>query len=281
MEASKGSTFKARRAVCGRSFPLQVVTIRHPSSLHNYASSTTIGEFAPLRELQSTRRRNWRQHSKWEGLNMKKNSLRTIACAALVILLGLSSYAVSDDNQQTARPLAVNQTEGFGDGQLLVFTYFQNFACIHQPFDDLDHNGQVAAVDANEFQRPICDVGRASTIDPTGRPIKETLKLYVIAPFFGHDTNVNDAFSPELGQALLSLFGFIPEAFKTHPTVSVQCPEPGPPVTQHAGHAGTCTMHTMLTDLGPVLAKLGKVPPNTSVVVPTLNHSHILGGTSF
>jgi hypothetical protein len=212
---------------------------------------------------------------------MKKNSLRIIACAALVILLGLSSYAVSDDNQQTARPLAVNQTEGFGDGQLLVFTYFQNFACIHQPFDDLDHNGQVAAVDASEFQRPICDVGRASTIDPTGRPIKETLKLYVIAPFFGHDTNVNDAFSPELGQALLGLFGFIPEAFKTHPTVSVQCPEPGPPVTQHAGGPGTCTMHTMLTDLGPVLAKLGKVPPNTSVVVPTLNHSHILGGTSF
>ena len=212
---------------------------------------------------------------------MKKNSLRMIACLASEILLGLSSYALSDDNQHTTRPLAVNQTEGFGDGQLLVFTYFQNFACIHQPFDDLDHNGQVAAVDANEFQRPICDVGRSSTIDPTGRPVKETLKLYVIAPFFGHDTNVNDAFSPELGQALLSLFGFIPEAFKTNPTVPVQCPEPGLPVTQHKGMPSTCTMHTMLTDLGPVLAKLGKVPPNTSVVVPTLNHSHILGGTSF
>jgi hypothetical protein len=37
--------------------------------------------------------------------------------------------------------LQVNQTEGFGEGQLLVFTYFQNFDCIHQPFDDLDHNG--------------------------------------------------------------------------------------------------------------------------------------------
>ena len=212
---------------------------------------------------------------------MKKNSLRMIACLASVILLGLSSYALSDDNQHTTRPLAVNQTEGFGDGQLLVFTYFQNFACIHQPFDDLDHNGQVAAVDANEFQRPICDVGRSSTIDPTGRPVKETLKLYVIAPFFGHDTNVNDAFSPELGQALLSLFGFIPEAFKTNPTVPVQCPEPGLPVTQHKGMPSTCTMHTTQTDLGPALAKLGKVPPNTSVLVPTLNHSHIIDGKNF
>jgi hypothetical protein len=62
---------------------------------------------------------------------MTKNIVRIITYAASVILLGLSSYAVSDDNQQTARPLAVNQTEGYGDGQLLVFTYFQNFACIH------------------------------------------------------------------------------------------------------------------------------------------------------
>lgn len=91
---------------------------------------------------------------------MKKNFLRMIACSALVILLAVSAYAIPDDQKTAARPLAVNQTEGFGDGQLLVFTYFQNFACIHQPFDDLDHNGLVAAVDATEFQRPICDVGR-------------------------------------------------------------------------------------------------------------------------
>src|ERR1051326_5522138 len=218
-----------------------------------------------------------------EGLMLMKRNflLRIVVTAAVAILLSLSSSASSDDNQNTARPLSVNQTEGYGDGQLLVFTYFQNFACIHQPFDDLDHNGLVAAVDANEFQRPVCAVGRGPSIDPNGRPTTETLKLYVIAPFFGHDTNPNDVFTPELGQALLSLFGFIPEAFKTHPTVAVQCPEPGPPVTQHAGQPGTCTMHTTLTDLGPVLAKLGKVPPNTSVVVPTLNHSHILDGHSF
>ena len=212
---------------------------------------------------------------------MKKNRvLPTILSVASAVLLSVSALASSDD-QGPAKPLAVNQTEAFGDGQLLVFTYFQNFACIHQPFDDLDHNGLVAAVDPNEFQRPVCAVGRAPGIDPTGRPVKETLKLYVIAPFFGNDTNPNDAFTPELGQALLGLFGFIPEAFKTHPAVAVQCPEPGPPVTQHAGQPGTCTMHTTLTDLGPVLAKLGKVPPNTRVMVPTLNHSHIIDGDSF
>ncbi len=211
---------------------------------------------------------------------MKVIRLQILASVAMVLLLALGAFAQSGDTN-TARPLAVNQTEGFAQGQLLVFTYFQNFDCIHEPFDDLDHNGFVAAVDANEFQRTICTVGRGPTLDPTGRPIKNTLKLYVIAPFFGNSTNPNDAFTPALGQALLGLFGFIPEAFKTHPNVPVQCPEPGPPVTQHTGTPSTCTMHSTQTDLGPVLAKLGKVPPNTSVIVPTLNHSHIIDGKSF
>ena len=202
------------------------------------------------------------------------------AIAASLLLFAAGAFAQTS-NENTVRPLAVNQTEGFAQGSLLVFTYFQNFHCIHEPFDDLDHNGQVAAADANEFQRPICAVGREATLDPTGGPIQNTLKLYVIAPFFGKDTNVNDAFTPALGQALIGLFGFIPEAFKTTPTVPVQCPEPGMPVTQHKGVPSTCTMHTMQTDLGPVLAKLGKVPPNTSVIVPTLNHSHIIDGKHF
>jgi len=49
-------------------------------------------------------------------------------------------------------------------------------------------------------------------------------KLWVIVPFFGNDKNPKDAFNPTLGQVLLNLFGFIPEAFKTHPSVPVQCP---------------------------------------------------------
>jgi hypothetical protein len=38
-------------------------------------------------------------------------------------------------------------------------------------------------------------------------------------------------------------------------------------------------MHTTELDLGPALAKAGKVPPNTNVIVPTLNHSHLLDET--
>ncbi len=38
-------------------------------------------------------------------------------------------------------------------------------------------------------------------------------------------------------------------------------------------------MHTNQLDLGPVLAKLGKVPPNTTVLVPEVNHSHIIDET--
>ena len=96
------------------------------------------------------------------------------------------------------RPVAVNQTEGFGAGQLLVFTYLQNFACIHEPFDDLDHNGQIAAVDPHEFQRPICTVDRQSTIGPTGDPIDNVEKLWVIVPFFETDGR-EPAFTKELG----------------------------------------------------------------------------------
>jgi hypothetical protein len=176
--------------------------------------------------------------------------------------------------------VAINQTEGFGEGQELVFTYLQQYYCTHQPFQDLNHNGKLAAVDPQEFQRPICVVGKQPTIDPTGAPISQVEKLWVIVPFFGNDKNPDHAFNPTLGQVLLNLFGFIPEAFKTHPSVPVQCPEPGLPETRHKGAPGTCTMHTTRLDLGPPLAKMGKVSPNTTVFVPSPNHSHILDETN-
>src|SRR5712691_9735240 len=99
--------------------------------------------------------------------------------------------------------VAINQTEGFGEGQELVFTYLQEFYCTHQPFQDLNHNGLLAAVDPQEFQRSICVVGKQPSIDPTGAPVSETEKLWVIVPFFGNDKNPDDAFNPTLGQVLL------------------------------------------------------------------------------
>jgi len=164
---------------------------------------------------------------------------------------------------------------GVGAGQLLVFTYLQNFACIHEPFDDLNHNGRVAAVDPQEFQRPICTVNHQSTIGPTGDPIDQVEKLWVIVPFFETDSR-EAAFNEDLGEFLKRTFRFVPDAFKKHPGVPVQCPEPGPPETTHKGKPGTCTMHTTRLDLGPSLAAAGLVPANTPVIVPTLNHSHVI-----
>ena len=193
----------------------------------------------------------------------KVRHLMAIASLSLLMVAGASAQ------------IKVNQTDGFGKDQLLTFTYGQNFSCIHQPFDDLDNNGKVAAVDPAEFQRPRCVVGRQSAIGPTGEPVKEVVKLYVIAPFF--ETDVREpAFTPELGTALRSLFGFVPDAFKNHPGVDVQCPEPGLPLSEQKGAPGTCTMHTSLIDLGPVLSQLGLVPKGTAVVTPTINHSHII-----
>lgn len=197
---------------------------------------------------------------------MNSARLRAISCvvASAWLLLGTA----------TAQ-LAPNQTEGFGKDQLLTFTYGQNFSCVTGPFNDLDHNGLIAAVDPDEFQTPHCVVAFTPATTPPGVPVKEIQKLWVIAPFFETDP-AEPAFTPELGNALRGLFGFVPDAFKIHPGVAVQCPEPGPPITSHTGAPGTCTMHTSKIDLGPALAALGKVPPGTQVIVPTLNHSHII-----
>ena len=57
-----------------------------------------------------------------------------------------------------------------------------------------------------------------------------------------NDKNPNDAMpcpnggrpgelcGPALGAELIKLFGFIPEAWKTHPSVATQCPDPNNPV---------------------------------------------------
>ena len=193
----------------------------------------------------------------------KVRQIMAIATFSLLLVAGASAQ------------IAVNQTDGFGKDKLLTFTYAQNFSCIHQPFDDLDNNGKVAAVAPAEFQRPRCVIGKQPTIGPTGDPIQNVVKLYVITPFF--ETNVNEpAFTPELGAALKSLFGFVPDSFKIHPGVAVQCPEPGLPLTEQTGAPGTCTMHTSQIDLGPVLSELGLAPAGTPVVTPTINHSHIV-----
>jgi hypothetical protein len=184
--------------------------------------------------------------------------------------------------------LAANQTEGFGNGRLVTFTYLQNFDCVVQPKMDTDLNGTPAASDPGELQVPICQPVTEPTADPAGADIRHTAHLYVLVPMFSvdHDQNPNDAMpcpdggragelcGPALGARLIELFGAIPEAWKAsvHPDITTQCPDPNHAVP------GTCTMHASSVDLSQTLVALGKIsgPATAPVFVPTPNHSHIV-----
>ena len=180
--------------------------------------------------------------------------------------------------------LAPNQTQGFGNNRIVTFTYLQNFDCVDEPSMDLDFNHAIAASDPNEMQTPICQVITEPSKDPSGGDLKHTAHLYVLVPMFGNDTNPADAMAcPDggrpgelcgvsLGNTLIALFGFVPEAWKTTPAVSTQCPDPNNPVP------GTCTMHASSVDLSVLLASLGKIasPPQGNVFLPTPNHSHVV-----
>jgi len=193
----------------------------------------------------------------------------------------------------TLAQLAPNQTFGFSNSKVATFTYGQNFSCLDQPGEDLDFNGIPMQSDPAEFQTPVCQIATEPTIDPTGKNITKTEHLYVLVPMFSvdNDQNVNDAMAcpnggrplsgtqsqlcgPALGAELLTLFGNIPEAWKTtvNPAITTQCPDPNGP------GAGTCTTHASSLDLAPALAALGKIPsPATAnIFLPTPNHSHII-----
>jgi hypothetical protein len=183
---------------------------------------------------------------------------------------------------------AANQTEGFGNGRLLTFTYLQNFDCVVEPQMDSDLDGTPAESDPQELQTPICQPVTEPTTDPSGGDIKHTAHLYVLIPMFSvdRDQNPNDAMAcpdggrptelcgPALGAQLIALFGAIPEAWKrtVDPSITTQCPD--------ASHAvpGTCTMHASSVDLSQTLVALGKIqgPATAPIFVPTPNHSHVV-----
>jgi hypothetical protein len=197
----------------------------------------------------------------------------------LAVVAAIASAAFAQDKP--------NQTLGYGVGEVLTFTYTQNFACVDQSNDDLNFNGIPAAQDPGEMQIPICQVGTQPTINPPGQkgnPANTTEPIYVLVPMFStdNDQNPDDAIScskvvpgtlcgRKLGSTLISLFGALPEAFKAKPAVYTQCPEPG-------AAPGTCTMHASRLDLAPVLSELKVIsgPPTANIFVPTPNHSHVL-----
>jgi hypothetical protein len=218
----------------------------------------------------------------WKILHRSKRcGLILCACVSL-------SVSISAQQPASAQQLAPNQTQGFGNNRLVTFTYLQNFDCVEQPAQDLNFNNVPAQSDPAELQLPICQVVTEPTEDPAGGDIKHTAHLYVLVPMFSvdHDTNPADAMAcppgptqpgelcgPALGNALISLFGAIPEAWKTkvNPAITTQCPDPNNPV------AGTCTMHASSVDLSQLLAATGKTGPATrNIFVPTPNHSHVV-----
>jgi hypothetical protein len=184
----------------------------------------------------------------------------------------------------SAQTLAPNQTYGYGENQIVTFTYLQSFVCVDQPNFDLNFNGIKAQSDPSEFQIPICQAGIQPNIGPAAQGSNTTTEpLYVLIPMFSvdNDQNPNDAISctnvvpgtncgPALGTTLISLFGSLPEAFKAKPLVYTQCPDPNSP-------PGTCTMHSSRVDLGLALEQLGLLPPPAAnYFAPTPNHSHVV-----
>ncbi|TMH28058.1 MAG: hypothetical protein E6H66_22450 [Betaproteobacteria bacterium] len=200
--------------------------------------------------------------------------LQTVATCAWVALAAGNAAA----------QLAPNQTNGFGNGRLVTFTYLQNFDCVDEPTMDLDFNKIMAQSDPNEMQTPICQVVTEPSADPTGGNLKQTAHLYVLVPMFGNDINPADAMpcpnggrpgelcGVPLGNELIKLFGHVPEAWRTKPNIATQCPDPNNPVP------GTCTMHASSVDLAVLLAGMPGIPnpPTHNVFLPTPNHSHIV-----
>jgi hypothetical protein len=83
--------------------------------------------------------------------------------------LVLAAYALMIFGAGSASAqLAPNQTNGFGNGRLITFSYLQNFDCVDQPTMDLDFNGVKAQSDPNEMQTPICQAVTEPTADPAG-----------------------------------------------------------------------------------------------------------------
>lgn len=212
--------------------------------------------------------------------------MRSTHCSITKSLPGAALALLLAAGATSAQPLQPNQTQGFSRGNIVTFTYQQNFDCVTQPQDDLNYNGIPAQTDSGELQTPICQAGIQPTVNPAGKPTDQSAILYVLVPMFSinDDQNPDDAIAcppgaragtlcgHDLGAALVQLFGAVPEAYKTRPMVFTDCPNPGSP-------PGTCTMHASTVDLGAVLVALGKLPPPaTNVFLPTPNHSHVIAG---
>lgn len=241
-------------------------------------------------------------------------ALLTAFGLSTLLVVGAAANVVGRPNVQ----IAANQTDAYGQGQVIVFTYGQSFDCVDQPADDLDHVNGPSQQDPREVNGPHCVAADNPAIDPKGDPTKNAAPLFVIVPFFETNANVpaannadctpgfgdigalvilrfltvscNDmsgalqAVTKTLGLTRKDGSGIIPDAFKVPQpghadnVAPVQCPEPGPPLTAFTGPFGTCTTHTNTVDLGRVV---GSILHLDVARLPTPNHSHIIDGNNY
>ncbi len=208
--------------------------------------------------------------------------LLVFAPVALAAAALLAATSFGSDSDRT-RPHPAGFTEGYGNEKVLAFLYPQQFYCTDEFFDDLDgpgHNGDglEAARDPDEFQHPAmgppgspCIVGETEsgslpTITPTGDPVANAEPVWALVPFFDSTKDADT---------------IIEAVDPTRDGADVQCPEPGPPFTQHMGAFGTCTMHPSTLHVEPVVESFGVPLGAPEGDIPLPNHSHIIDGDSF
>lgn len=152
------------------------------------------------------------------------------------------------------RPIAADQTEGFGRDQLLVFTYDDPAV---QPFECS------VTGDPN-----TCVVGVAPGTTSKGKAADEVPDLGVIVPIFDADFDGNS----EVASLPVDAFEDRDRTYGVGATdpglaIDLQCPEPGSPF-------GTCFNHPDTLDVSLLFGN-----PIGTNVVPLPNHSHIVRDT--
>jgi hypothetical protein len=95
---------------------------------------------------------------------MEEHMKPLFGAALCLVLISASTLSFAQVND----PIRKNQTEGFGAGSLLNFTYTQSFAYVDQPKSDLDFDKKKAESDPDEQKIPICQAGIDPTITPPG-----------------------------------------------------------------------------------------------------------------
>jgi hypothetical protein len=215
----------------------------------------------------------------WKFLSVV-GPLSVAVVVALAAVSGASGSSGSGSgSSDRPRPQPPGFTEGYGNEKVLSFLYPQQFFCTADVTDDLDGprhegDGRPASVDPDEFQEPAvgppgapCIVGKTASgdslpkIDPTGDPLANVEPVWAIIPFFDSSKDAD---------------AIIEAVDPSRDGADVQCPEPGPPHTQHTGAFGTCTMHPSTLHAEPA-----PITPAGAADIPLPNHSHIIDGDSF